>query len=55
MTMLTLCNPYVHKDYDGDPAISMGTAAYLAIKGNCRGCGHSSVYLHAGHIDRFCK
>ncbi len=31
--MLSLCNPYVHKDYDGDPAISMGTAAYLATRG----------------------
>jgi predicted CoA-substrate-specific enzyme activase len=31
--ILTLCNPYVHKDYDGDPAISMGTVAYLATKG----------------------
>ena len=31
--MLSLCNPYVHKDYDGDPAISMGTAAYLAARG----------------------
>ena len=31
--MLKLCNPYVHKDYDGDPPIAMGTAAYLADKG----------------------
>jgi predicted CoA-substrate-specific enzyme activase len=31
--MLSLCDPYVHKDYDGDPAISMGTAAYLAKRG----------------------
>jgi predicted CoA-substrate-specific enzyme activase len=31
--MLSLCNPYVHKDYDGDPAISLGTAAYLATRG----------------------
>jgi predicted nucleotide-binding protein (sugar kinase/HSP70/actin superfamily) len=32
-TMLNLCNPYVHRDYDGDPAISLGTTAYLASKG----------------------
>jgi len=31
--MLTMCSPYVHKDYDGDPAIAMGTAMYLADKG----------------------
>jgi predicted CoA-substrate-specific enzyme activase len=31
--MLSYCNPYVHKDYDGDPAISMGTASYLATRG----------------------
>lgn len=32
-SMLQLCNPYVHKDYDGDPPIAMGTAAYLATRG----------------------
>ncbi len=31
--MLQLCNPYVHKDYDGDPPIAMGTAMFLADKG----------------------
>jgi predicted CoA-substrate-specific enzyme activase len=31
--MLSLCNPYVNKDYDGDPPIAMGTAMYLANKG----------------------
>jgi len=31
--ILKLCNPYVHKDYDGDPAIAMGTAEYLAAHG----------------------
>ena len=30
--ILTLCNDYVHKDYDGDPPIAMGTAASLAKK-----------------------
>jgi predicted nucleotide-binding protein (sugar kinase/HSP70/actin superfamily) len=31
--MLELCNPYVHRDYDGDPPIAMGTAMFLAEKG----------------------
>ena len=31
--MLQLCNPYVHKDYDGDPAVAIGTSAYLAAHG----------------------
>jgi len=31
--MLTLCDPYVHRDYDGDPALAMGTAAFLYDKG----------------------
>jgi predicted nucleotide-binding protein (sugar kinase/HSP70/actin superfamily) len=31
--MLSLCNPYVHKDYDGDPAVSLGSVAYLAPRG----------------------
>jgi predicted CoA-substrate-specific enzyme activase len=31
--MLSLCNTYVHKDYDGDPAIAMGTSVYLASQG----------------------
>ncbi len=30
--MLERCNMYVDKDYDGDPAIAMGTAAILAKK-----------------------
>ena len=32
-TMLQLTAPYVHKDYDGDPVIALGTAAALANKG----------------------
>jgi predicted nucleotide-binding protein (sugar kinase/HSP70/actin superfamily) len=32
-TMLRLATPYVHKDYDGDPVIAIGTAAGLAGKG----------------------
>jgi len=31
--MLNLCNPYVNKDYDGDPAIAMGSSVALANKG----------------------
>jgi len=31
--MLQLCSPYVHKDYDGDPVIAMGSAAYLSTRG----------------------
>ncbi|NOQ25082.1 MAG: CoA activase [Bacteroidales bacterium] len=31
--MLTLCDPYVHKDYDGDPAVCLGEASALARKG----------------------
>jgi predicted CoA-substrate-specific enzyme activase len=31
--MLELCNPYVHKDYDGDPPAALGTSAYLAAHG----------------------
>jgi len=31
--MLQLCNPYIHKDYDGDPPIAMGTSVYLAARG----------------------
>lgn len=27
--MLTLCEPYIHKDYDGDPALAFGMAAGL--------------------------
>jgi predicted CoA-substrate-specific enzyme activase len=30
--ILTNCNDYVHKDYDGDPPIALGTAATLARK-----------------------
>ena len=30
--MLELCNDYVHKDYDGDPPIAIGTAVSLAKK-----------------------
>jgi predicted nucleotide-binding protein (sugar kinase/HSP70/actin superfamily) len=31
--MLTLCSPYVHKDYDGDPAVCLGVASALSRKG----------------------
>ena len=31
--ILTNCNPYVHKDYDGDPPMALGTIATLAKKG----------------------
>ncbi|NBC29060.1 MAG: CoA activase, partial [Spirochaetes bacterium] len=31
--MLELCNPYVHRDYDGDPALAFGAAAALAEQG----------------------
>ena len=31
--MLTLCNPYINKHYDGDPPIAMGSAVALANKG----------------------
>ena len=31
--MLDLCNPYVHRDYDGDPALAFGAAAALAEQG----------------------
>jgi len=32
-TILGLCNTYVHRDYDGDPPIAMGTSVYLASHG----------------------
>jgi predicted nucleotide-binding protein (sugar kinase/HSP70/actin superfamily) len=31
--MLERCMPYVHRDYDGDPAIALGSAAALAESG----------------------
>jgi predicted nucleotide-binding protein (sugar kinase/HSP70/actin superfamily) len=31
--MLSYCNPYVHKHYDGDPPIALGAAAKLAESG----------------------
>ena len=31
--MLDLCGPYVHKHYDGDPALAFGAAAKLAREG----------------------
>jgi predicted nucleotide-binding protein (sugar kinase/HSP70/actin superfamily) len=31
--MLKLCNTYVNKDYDGDPAIAMGTSVALYDRG----------------------
>jgi hypothetical protein len=32
-TMLQQTAPYVHKDYDGDPVMAIGTASALANKG----------------------
>lgn len=31
--MLELCDPYIHRDYDGDPALAFGAAAALAERG----------------------
>ncbi|MDF1573582.1 MAG: acyl-CoA dehydratase activase [Bacteroidales bacterium] len=31
--MLNACGPYVHRHYDGDPALNLGTSALLADKG----------------------
>jgi predicted nucleotide-binding protein (sugar kinase/HSP70/actin superfamily) len=31
--MLSLCGTYVHRDYDGDPALNLGTCAYLSEQG----------------------
>jgi predicted nucleotide-binding protein (sugar kinase/HSP70/actin superfamily) len=31
--MLDLCGPYVHRDYDGDPALALGASAALARTG----------------------
>jgi len=31
--LLTLCNTYVHRDYDGDPPLALGMATYLYDKG----------------------
>jgi predicted nucleotide-binding protein (sugar kinase/HSP70/actin superfamily) len=31
--ILRMCNVYVHKDYDGDPPIALGTAVTLAQRG----------------------
>ena len=31
--MLARCEPYVHRDYDGDPAIALGAASLLADRG----------------------
>jgi len=31
--MLNACGPYVHKHYDGDPALNLGTSAILVDKG----------------------
>jgi len=31
--MLNLCNPYVNKDYDGDPPIAMGSSVAFAKRG----------------------
>jgi len=31
--MVSMCGPYVHKDYDGDPALNLGTCAKLAETG----------------------
>lgn len=31
--MLHVCDPYIHHDYDGDPALAMGAATALAAQG----------------------
>ena len=31
--MISLCGPYVHRDYDGDPALNLGTCSKLAETG----------------------
>ena len=31
--MLNACGPYVHRHYDGDPALNLGTSAILVDKG----------------------
>ena len=31
--MLELCDPYIHRDYDGDPALAFGAASALAKQG----------------------
>jgi predicted nucleotide-binding protein (sugar kinase/HSP70/actin superfamily) len=31
--MLNACGPYIHRHYDGDPALNLGTSAILADKG----------------------
>jgi predicted nucleotide-binding protein (sugar kinase/HSP70/actin superfamily) len=31
--LLSLCDPYVHRHYDGDPPLAIGTAAYLYERG----------------------
>ena len=31
--MLNHCNEFIHKDYDGDPPLAMGTASLLAGRG----------------------
>jgi len=31
--MLTLCDPYIHHDYDGDPALNLGTCSKLFESG----------------------
>ncbi len=31
--MLELCDPYIHRDYDGDPALAFGAASALARQG----------------------
>jgi predicted nucleotide-binding protein (sugar kinase/HSP70/actin superfamily) len=31
--ILKLATPYIHKDYDGDPVIALGTASALTQKG----------------------
>ncbi len=31
--MLKSCGPYIHRDYDGDPALALGTAAVMVETG----------------------
>ncbi len=37
--MLALCEPYVHRDYDGDPPLAFGAASILS-EGGVSGIAH---------------
>jgi predicted nucleotide-binding protein (sugar kinase/HSP70/actin superfamily) len=55
--ILGLCNTYVHRDYDGDPPIAMGTSVYLAshdleLRHTALRCRHPDAAgaIHRGSI-----